>query len=178
MTSLGIRDNPLPGVFVLDLQLHKDPRGLFVKTYNEKLFAELHLDFKVAEVFHSVSAANVLRGMHYQTGTSAHSKLVYCLSGEILDVVVGIDPGQSTFNKCFSINLNTDSGQALLIGKGYAHGFLSLKDNTLVNYMTSTIHDPAADSGVLWSSICFDWPIQSPILSARDQNHPPIHLLT
>lgn len=177
MNSLGISDNPLPGVYILDLQLHKDPRGLFVKTYNEKLFEELHLDFRVAEAFHSVSAANVLRGMHYQTGPSSHSKLVYCLSGEILDVVVGVDPRQRTFNKCYSIKLNADGNQAVLIGEGYAHGFLSLTDNTLVSYMTSTIHDPGADAGVLWSSICFDWPTQSPILSMRDHSHPSIHLL-
>ena len=175
--SLRIRDNPLPDIYVLDLPVHKDARGTFVKTYNDALFKDLDMDFQVLESFHSGSAVNVLRGMHYQRGHSSHSKLVYCLSGSILDVVVGIDPKKSSFNKCFAIKLDADCGQSLLIGKGYAHGFLSLQDNSLVSYMTSTIHDPSADTGVLWSSISFEWPIQRPILSDRDQNHPPIHQL-
>jgi dTDP-4-dehydrorhamnose 3,5-epimerase-like enzyme len=92
----------------------------------------------------------------------------------VLDVVVDVRPESPTFNRPYAVELSHASHQALMIGKGYAHGFLALDDDSSMLYATTTVHEPSLDSGVLWSSINFQWPIQSPILSARDQLHDPI----
>jgi len=112
--------------------------------------------------------------MHYQDGPHAHSKLVSCLSGRILDVVIDVRPQSDTFNQPYAVELDSNSGHALFIPEGFAHGFLSLENDTLMSYLTSTVHAPSHDRGVLWSSIDFDWPIERPLLSERDQKHPPI----
>jgi dTDP-4-dehydrorhamnose 3,5-epimerase len=112
--------------------------------------------------------------MHFQVDEAAHEKLVYCVCGHVLDVVVDIRPDSPSFNKPAFVHLRADDSFALFVGKGYAHGFLSLKDDSLMIYQTSTVYNPALDKGVLWSSIDFDWPISSPILSARDLSHPSI----
>ena len=177
MNSMTILETPLPDVYLLGLPTHFDKRGKFVKTYNEHLFESLGVEFTIAETFYSWSTKHVLRGMHYQRGHAAHSKIVHCLYGSVLDVVVGIDPSKDTFNQCFSVELDASNSQALLIGQGYAHGFLSLSNDALVGYMTSAIHDPQLDTGVLWSSIAFDWPNNSPIISERDECHPCIEAL-
>lgn len=169
-----ILEQPLPGVYLLSMLDFRDCRGRFVKSFNTDSFTSLGLAFSVAESFHSISSRDVLRGMHYQAGTSAHDKLVYCTSGSVLDVVVGINPALPSFNTPYSVELSPEKGNCLLIGKGYAHGFLSLCNDSIVNYMTSTVHIPRDDLGVLWSSIDFEWPVAIPLLSSRDASHPPI----
>lgn len=169
-----IESEPLPGVYVIKYPRFVDDRGLFLKGYNRVQFQDIGILFEPAEQFLSCSALGVLRGMHFQTGTSAHEKLVICPIGKVLDVVVDVRPTSKHFNQPISVELSGESPRALFIGKGYAHGFLSLTDNAWMQYFTSTVHDPGQDTGVLWSSIAFNWPIKNPILSARDSVHPPI----
>jgi dTDP-4-dehydrorhamnose 3,5-epimerase/CDP-3, 6-dideoxy-D-glycero-D-glycero-4-hexulose-5-epimerase len=116
--------------------------------------------------------------MHYQVEEAAHLKLVSCPIGRILDVVVDIRPESDQFNHPFAIELNSQQPQALLIDKGYAHGFLTIEDQSLVQYLTSTVHDPLRDQGVHWASIDFDWPVKTPVISKRDSRQPPISLRT
>lgn len=169
-----ILENTLPGVYLLSMLDLRDHRGRFVKSFNTDSFTSLGLAFSVAESFYSISSRDTLRGMHFQTGASAHSKLVYCSSGSVLDVVVGINPALPSFNRPYSVELSSEKGNCLLIAKGYAHGFISLCDDSIVNYLTSTVYSPRDDLGVLWSSIDFEWPVMTPILSSRDASHPPI----
>lgn len=97
------------------------------------------------------------------------------MKGRVLDVVVDIRLGSPYFNQPVSIELSESEPTSLLIAKGYAHGFLALEDESWMLYSTSTVHQPELDRGVLWSSINFNWPIQDPLLSQRDQQHPSIH---
>ena len=115
--------------------------------------------------------------MHYQCSTHAHDKLVFCITGKILDVIVDIRPDSPQFNRPISISLDASIPRAIFISKGYAHGFLSQSDNTTLLYQTSTVHNPRNDKGILWSSINFDWPISNPVLSERDKSHPVINIL-
>jgi dTDP-4-dehydrorhamnose 3,5-epimerase len=112
--------------------------------------------------------------MHFQVKNSAQQKLVTCPVGKVLDVIVDVRIESPYFNKPISIELGEKEPLAILIGKGYAHGFLSLTDNSFMQYLTSTVHSPAHDKGVLWSSIDFNWPTDSPKISNRDSNHPAI----
>ena len=115
--------------------------------------------------------------MHFQVGEAAHDKLVSCIKGQVLDVVVDVRPESPHFNKPFAVEISDSSNTALLIGKGYAHGFLTLAEDSWMLYTTSTVHCPSLDRGVLWSSIAFDWPSTKPLISERDGLHPSIQEL-
>jgi len=171
-TSIERADKVLDDVFLLKLRNIADQRGDFVKVFHSLDLADYGICFSVAESFISTSKARVIRGMHFQLPPYEHYKLVYCVSGRILDVVVDIRKSSKLFNKPFSLEMSSDGNMALLIGKYYAHGFLSLQENTKLLYMTSTVHSPLHDTGILWSSIDFKWPILDPILSERDRMHP------
>jgi len=162
------------GVLEINIPNHKDDRGIFNKAYNYNSFIDLGINFIPREHFHSISDKNVLRGMHFQTKRSAHNKLINCVKGSILDVCVDVRKGSKYYNQPVEININEDSNIVLFIPKGFAHGFLSYEDNTIVQYMTDTVHDPINDRGILWNSIDFNWPIESPILSDRDKTHTPL----
>ena len=164
----------LPGVRLVRTPVFEDNRGLFIKPYNDQNFKLSGLDFSVAEHFITRSSSGVLRGMHFQVGDSSHAKLVTCMSGRILDVVVDVRPDSPHYNQPYSIELSPAVGYSVFIDKGYAHGFLALDDDSWVGYLTTTGHCPADDKGVLWSSINFEWPVGNPILSDRDRNHPAI----
>lgn len=177
MADLRVRSQVLPGVFVLDCPHFLDHRGDFTKLFHADALLAQGIAFTPAESFLTRSKAGVLRGMHFQVGEAAHDKLVTCIKGQVLDVVVDVRPESSYFNQPFAINISEDSNIALLIGKGYAHGFFTLDDDSWMLYSTSTIHCPSLDRGILWSSIALDWPSAHPLISERDRLHPPIQEL-
>ena len=172
MAELHILDQPLPRLFLLDCPYFPDMRGDFTKLFHAEALTSYGIHFQPAESFLTRSNKDVLRGMHFQVDHSAHDKLVTCIKGAVLDVVVDVDPNSPNFNRPFALELSSSSNKALLIGKGYAHGFLSLSDDSWMLYSTSTVHNPSLDRGVRWDSIAFDWPIANPILSDRDKSHP------
>ena len=165
----------LPGLQLENAFVSADHRGSFIKSVvcGESGF----LGHSVAEVFTTVSRANVLRGMHYQEGPYKHSKTVTCLAGSVLDVVVCINPYSSLFGKTWSTILYGTEPKTLFMSDDYAHGFLTLENNSVVSYTTSTPYSSSHDVGVLWNSIDFEWPCSDPVLSARDTTHPPLSSL-
>jgi dTDP-4-dehydrorhamnose 3,5-epimerase len=173
---MGIKmtETKISECFLLSKTPFKDIRGDFTKTYDAKLLKNAGLDFSIAEVFYSNSNKNVLRGLHFQAPPADHTKLVTCLNGHIMDVVVDLRMDSPTFQKAIGIELIGLDGQSLLIPKGCAHGLYTFSDNSLVSYLVETGHSPAHDSGVLWSSIDFNWPCKNPIISDRDSKMPSI----
>lgn len=174
MAELQISSQPLPGIFLLDCSCHHDSRGDFTKLFHAEALLKQGISFTPAESFFTRSRAGVIRGMHFQVGEAAHDKLVFCTTGRFLDVVVDVRPDSPHFNRPFAVELTQSCPRALLISKGYAHGFLTLEQESSMLYFTTTVHCPTLDWGVLWSSIDFDWPVDHPILSDRDRHHPPI----
>lgn len=172
--STQMLEEPCPDLFVIQNLLSIDTRGSFRKIYRTDDLSAHGIEFHPAESFVTQSHAGVLRGMHFQVGRAAHKKLVTCLRGSILDVVVDVRQDSSNYNKPFSIYLSEEDNVSLLIGKGYAHGFLSLTDDSFVSYTTTTPHSPLNDMGILWNSIDFDWPTRNPTVSRRDEHLPPI----
>ena len=168
--KLEFEKTPIEGLFVVRNFQASDDRGCFVKTFNMSLFKENEIEFCSAESYYSKSKLNVIRGMHFQTPPHDHQKLVYVTSGRILDVVVDLRSNSSTYQKCFSIELSENNATSLFLPKGIAHGFLSLSENTTTVYNVSSVYEMNSDSGIRYDSFGFDWGIENPIVSERDQN--------
>jgi dTDP-4-dehydrorhamnose 3,5-epimerase len=162
----------LPGLHVIRPKIFQDMRGCFVKTFHRDAFGQLGLDFEPREEFFSISAKGVLRGMHFQLPPVAHAKLVYCIVGRVLDVVVDLRRNSPTFGHSCVRELGAANREMFFIPVGFAHGFLALEENSTMVYQTSTVHSPAHDAGVHWDSFGFDWPVKTPVLSERDKKFP------
>lgn len=168
----NIISEPLPGCYTIQSRKFEDDRGNFVKTYHAGLWNELGIDFQMQEEFYSFSKEGVLRGMHYQAPPAAHNKIVYCLTGRLLDVLLDLRTDSSTFGQAVSVALQAVDGRSIFIPKGIAHGFYAHEDNTCLVYKTDHIYSPKLDTGVHWRSFDFDWPNPCPIHSKRDGELP------
>src|ERR1035437_6763131 len=144
---MTIIQQPFPGTFLIQPKVFADNRGDFVKTFHEPLFLELGIQFMPVEEFFSTSHKNVLRGMHFQMPPHDHDKLVYCIRGRVLDVLVDLRKTSPCFRRCASAELSAVNHHLSFIPKGVAHGFLSLDDDSLMVYKTSTFHAPEHDAG-------------------------------
>ena len=156
------------GLLILQTVNFQDNRGGFQKLFNYDFFKENGLDTDFKEFYYSVNKKGVRRGMHFQIPPYEHTKVVYVSNGKILDVCVDIRKNSKTYGKCFSIELDDQKAQYLYIPKGFAHGFLSLEDNTIVNYAQTSCYNKECDCGILQDSIDFDWGKDDPIASGRD----------
>lgn len=165
---MKISELDIPGCFIIESKKFQDNRGSFVKTFHKEIYKEQKLIFDFAEEFYSISHKNVVRGMHFQTPPEDHDKIIYCPVGAVNDVFVDIRKSSKTYGQFKQIELTEDNGHILFLPKGIAHGFVSLVDNTVMVYKTSTTHSPGNDSGIRWDSFGYDWKVENPILSERD----------
>ena len=167
---MKIKELPLKDLFLIESFFAADDRGSFIKNFNKENFNLNGIDFDLHELFYSESKKNVIRGMHFQIPPDDHSKIVFPMHGSIIDVVVDIRKDSSTFGEYHVENISYHDNKALFIPKGFAHGFLSLEDNTKMLYLVSKEHSPINDSGLRWDSFGFDWPCKNPLLSERDMS--------
>ena len=170
-----LRETPLSGAFVVDVEPARDARGLFARTFDRETFAEHGMAVDIDQVSVSYNErAGTLRGMHYQADPHGEEKLVRCVRGAIHDVIVDLRPGSATFRKWFGVDLDEDSRTALYIPKGMAHGFLTLTDVAEVLYLISTPYVPDAARGVRWDDPAFGiaWPGSPQVMSDRDRTYP------
>jgi dTDP-4-dehydrorhamnose 3,5-epimerase/CDP-3, 6-dideoxy-D-glycero-D-glycero-4-hexulose-5-epimerase len=160
------------GLYILESAMFKDNRGSFKKIYNAEDFKllELNIDFK--ESYYSINKKDVIRGMHFQTPPYDHSKIVYCISGSITDICLDIRKKSPTYGKWFSIELTGTDSKYIYIPKGFAHGFSSHEDNTIVHYFQTSCYAKDYDCGIRFDSFGLEWNIQNPIVSGRDLSHP------
>ncbi len=171
---MQIIETSLAGCFEVRFQVMEDRRGTFVKTFHEQQFKEMGLETDWRESYYSVSRKDVIRGMHFQTPPHDHAKIVTSLVGDVLDVAVDLRKKSPTFGRCHSLVLSPEKGNAFYLPAGIGHGFLSLSDETVMLYNVSTVYAPESDTGVLWSSLPFDWPVENPVVSQRDQGFVPL----
>ncbi len=165
---MNIHETSFEGLYILEAVNFQDIRGSFQKLFNHDVFEKYGLDTGFKEFYYSVSRKNVIRGMHFQLPPFEHTKLVYVSRGKIRDVVVDIRKRSETYGKCFSMELDGCKGQYLYIPKGFAHGFLSLEDDTIVNYAQTSGYSKEHDCGIAYDSIGFDWDVKEPVMSGRD----------
>lgn len=157
-------------LYEINPYIYKDYRGEFIKTLNSEEFKKYGLSFDFKEEYYSISKKNVLRGLHFQLPPYDHDKLVYCIKGKVLDVVLDLRKKSINFGKVFSIELDEYKKNMLYIPKGFAHGFYTLEENSIMVYKTTTVYNKDYDSGILWNSIEFKWPCVNPIVSERDRS--------
>jgi dTDP-4-dehydrorhamnose 3,5-epimerase len=164
-------ETPLKGAYVIDPERLEDERGFFARTWCQREFEMHGLDTAVAQCSISFNKKmGTLRGMHYQIAPHAEQKLVRCTAGIIYDVIVDLRPDSRTFRQWFATELSVDNRRMLYIPEGFAHGFLTLTDNTEVYYQISEYHVPDSSRGVRWNDPAFaiSWPEQPRIVSQRD----------
>lgn len=167
-----IEPSKLSGCYKFNPKVIGDQRGRFVKIFHEPSYATLGLETKFAEEYYSVSHKNVIRGLHFQVPPMDHVKMVYCLEGHALDVVLDLRVGSPTYGQFEMFELNAINSSSIYIPKGMAHGFCALSENTVMVYKVSTVYSPEHDAGILWNSVGIPWPISEAVLSTRDQSFP------
>lgn len=166
---MKVDDLPLPGLKLLRLTALQDQRGYFLKNYHQSSFQKNMLPFVFREEYFTSSSANVLRGMHFQIPPFEHFKMVTCILGSVQDVVVDLRVGSPTYLKNFACELSESVASSLIIPPGFAHGFYSRTDKTILQYKVTTEYSPNHDQGISFDSFGFEWPDSSPILSERDR---------
>ena len=158
-----------PGVF-------GDARGFFYESYREDLFTQQGIRTRFVQDNQSRSAKGGLRALHFQTKPKEQAKLVHVANGEVFDVVVDIRQGSKTFGQYYDIILSAENKRLLYIPKGFAHGFLALKDNTEFIYKVSDYYSPQHERGILWNdpAIGIAWPKLDVdyLLSEKDKKNP------
>lgn len=172
---MQIEPTRLPEVLVLTPRRFGDARGWFSETWNAARMAEAGLDLPWVQDNHSFSAAKgTLRGLHYQSTPKAQDKLVRCTRGAILDVAVDFRAGSPTFAKWVAVELTAENSRQLLVPKGFLHGFVTLTEDTEVQYKCTDFYSPDHDGAVRWNDpqIGIDWGISAPILSDKDARAP------
>ncbi len=166
---------PLAGAVLVAMEPHVDARGHFARSFCEAEFAAAGLPTRWPQMNVSVNAAaGTLRGMHFQRPPFEEPKLVRCVRGAILDVVIDLRPASATFRQHVAVPLDAVSGDALYVPPGFAHGFQALRDDTEVLYMMGAAFEPAAQDGVRWDDAAFGiaWPLPVAAMSPRDAGYP------
>jgi len=158
-------------LFVIEPNVFKDDRGYFFESYHKKKLDQF-ININFVQDNESCSEINVLRGLHFQMPPFAQAKLIRVISGAILDVVVDLRTNSTTFGKHFKIDLNADNKKQLFVPVGFAHGFITLADNTIINYKCSEFYNPKAEVSLLYNdeSLNVDWPTENPTISKKDKN--------
>lgn len=170
---IGVIETELPEVLLLQLVAFRDERGLFVETFNASSFAAAGLPDTFVQDNHSHSTRGVLRGLHFQRRVP-QGKLVKPFRGRIFDVAVDVRIGSPHFGRWVGVVLDADAMNALWIPPGFAHGFCALSDEVDVVYKCTGPYDATDESGIIWNdpAVAIDWPVASPIVSARDRALP------
>lgn len=163
---------PLDGAFLIDLDKLGDDRGFFARAFCEREFAEAGLVSRFMQVNNSLSAEKgTLRGMHYQLAPKAETKLVRCIRGSLWDVILDLRPDSPTFGAHFGAELSAENRRMMYVPKGFAHGFITLADDTEAFYFVDEPYAPDKERGLRWNDPRFaiDWPAEPAVLSDKDR---------
>jgi dTDP-4-dehydrorhamnose 3,5-epimerase len=164
----------IPDVIIIKPDVYGDDRGYFFESFHVSKFA----DFGITEPFvqdnESQSQKDVLRGLHYQVEPFAQGKLVRVIKGAVLDIAVDIRRNSPTFGKWVSMQLSGENKWICWIPKGFAHGFVTLEDNTIFTYKCSGVYNKASEASIRWNDpeLSINWGVESPLLSEKDKVAP------
>ncbi|GHJ55174.1 DTDP-4-dehydrorhamnose 3,5-epimerase RmlC [Nonomuraea sp. TT08I-71] len=172
---MKIRPLSIDGAWEISPQQHGDPRGLFLEWYRfDRLVAVVGHPLRLAQGNLSVSSRGVVRGIHFADVPPGQAKYVTCVRGAVIDVVVDVRVGSPTFGRWEAFRLDDEDRRAVYLSEGLGHGFCALTDDATLSYLCSTTYNPAAEHTVhpLDSELAINWPIEAPLLSARDAAAP------
>mgnify|MGYP003417870103 CR=1 FL=1 len=172
---MNVIETKIPGLLIIEPKVFGDERGFFVETYNELRYKEMGISGDFVQDNLSKSKKGVLRGLHYQAPPFEQGKLVTVLSGAVLDVAVDIRHGSPTFGKSVTVELTAENKKQFWIPAGFAHGFVTLEDDTVFAYKCTNVYSPENDRGVKYDdpAIGIEWPdVGELTISEKDQNQP------
>lgn len=170
-----ITETSLEGVYIIDIEKIIDHRGFFARSWCKDELSALGLSHDLVQC--NISFNNkkgTLRGIHYQVFPFQETKIVRCVKGEMIDIIVDLRPDSKTYTQWISIHLSAQSYRAVYIPKGFGHGLQTLEDNTEIFYHMSEYHHPESSRGVRWNdpTLNIDWPLEVSVISTKDQNLP------
>ena len=157
-------------LLIIEPQLFEDERGFFYESYNKNDLDKI-INIVFVQDNESKSNKGVIRGLHFQKPPFEQTKLVRCVSGKILDIVVDLRKKSKTYGNSFSVELSSENNKLLLVPKGFAHGFQAISDEAIVNYKVDNFYNPKSDSGIIWNDkdLSIDWNLDiKPVLSVKD----------
>ena len=174
---MKLHDTTLADARLIDLEKRGDDRGWFARTMDARVFAEHGMDHEFVQQNASVSAqAGTLRGLHFQREPRSEAKLVRCLRGRILDVIVDLRQDSPSFLRHEGFELSAENSRMLYVPRGFAHGFQTLTDDCEVLYKVTDVYAPETEGGLLWNdpALAIDWPIAADhaVINARDAGWP------
>ena len=172
---MQLRETPLSGAWLIDLERKGDSRGFFARLFCERAFAEAGLEANFVQINDSLSAGQgTLRGLHYQLPPHQEVKVVRCIRGALWDCIVDLRPDSSTFKQWFGVTLSAENRTMLYVPRGFAHGFITLTDDAEVIYLVSAPYAPEQERGLRWDdpAIGIDWPRVPTEMSDKDRNWP------
>ena len=177
MAKIKVTETKLMDVKIVEPAVFGDHRGFFTESYSKEAFNEVGITFDFVQDNHSLSVeAGVIRGLHFQKGEAAQTKLIRVVSGAVLDVIVDIRKGSPTYGKSEGYILSADNQRQLLVPKGFAHGFVTLTPNVNFLYKCDNYYSAEADAGIAFDdpALGIDWPLDlsKAILSEKDKQHP------
>ncbi len=166
---------PLDGAYTIDLEKRGDDRGFFARLFCEKEFAAAGLETRFVQINNSTSAKRgTLRGMHFQLPPASEVKVVRCIKGALYDVIVDLRPDSPTFKRWFGAELSAENRRMMYVPRGFAHGFITLADETEAFYLVSAFYAPDCERGLRFDdpAIGIEWPLPPTEMSEKDKNWP------
>ncbi len=167
---MEISKTDISGLLVIKPRVFKDDRGYFFESFRSDIFSDPGIEKTFVQDNESMSQKGVLRGLHFQKPPFAQAKLVRVVRGAVLDVAVDIRKGSKTYGQHMKIELSGENKTILWIPEGFAHGFLTLADNTIFQYKCTNYYNKEAEGSIFWNDpvLNIDWGILSPIVSEKD----------
>lgn len=164
----------IEGLLIIQPDVYYDERGYFLETYNKEKFKELGINFDFLQDNQSQSSKGVLRGLHFQNPPYAQGKLVCVIAGAVIDFAVDLRRKSKTYGSYFALELSEQNKTIFWIPPGFAHGFVSLQDNTIFSYKCTQVYNKHSEASIRWDDpdLAIDWKIQNPIISEKDRNAP------
>ncbi|MDP4268031.1 MAG: dTDP-4-dehydrorhamnose 3,5-epimerase [Bacteroidota bacterium] len=160
----------IEGLLIIEPKIFRDERGYFYESYNKNIFNGSDINLEFVQDNQSLSKYGVLRGLHFQNPPFAQAKIVRVIKGAVMDVAVDIRKNSSTYGKHCKIELSEDNFRMFYLPVGFAHGFISLADNTIFSYKCSNVYNKESEGTIKWNDpiLNIDWGIQNPVISEKD----------
>jgi dTDP-4-dehydrorhamnose 3,5-epimerase len=161
----------IAGLSIVQPKVFEDTRGYFFESYNKSIFLDNGISEEFVQDNQSLSHKGVLRGLHFQNPPHAQGKLVRVIKGAVLDVALDIRKGSATYGKWYAHELSEHNRTMMWIPPGFAHGFLTLQDNTIFSYKCTNYYNKASEDCILWNDpdLGIDWGIKDPLISEKDK---------
>jgi dTDP-4-dehydrorhamnose 3,5-epimerase len=164
----------IEGLYIIQPNVFKDERGYFFESFNQKQFMEHGIDLSFVQDNESRSRKGVLRGLHFQLPPFAQGKLVRVLSGAVRDIAVDLRKDSKTYKQWLSYDLSAENKTMFWIPPGFAHGFITLEDDTVFFYKCTNLYQPDAERAIIWNDpdLNIEWGVTDPIVSEKDKIAP------